>query len=565
MPPAPPAEAPALPAPPLALPADLVVRLAGHDDDGREPPAPEALEGAVGGQEHEGDEAEAVDGAEDVDGVVGAVDEREVDEHDQEQGVGDADGDGLSNHVEFVVGSNAFAADSDADDLAEAVAASARVLPVAGATKPALSAPPAEAMVPQLHAPGEEAEVDFGELMAVIAGEVTKLWLFSLRLSCSGRACHRIFATQAQEAFLAGHIDAFERLQGVPFRIRYDNLKPAVARVLLGRERIESERFVCFRSHYGFDAFYCRPGKDGAHEKGGVEGDVGFFRRNHLVPVPTADSLVGLNEAVRAGDEEDLGRIIEGRRATIRTEFAAEQAFLQPLPGEVFDATVQLSARVDQKSRVPVRQCRYSVPTRLIGRRVEVRLGAEELTIFDKGRLVARHDRLVHRGEESLVLDHYLEALVRKPGALASSAPLGTARASGAFSADHEAYWAAARRALGDKAGTRALIAALLLERSLPATAVRAAMRAGVALGSFTDELVALAEVVGAPQARDHPRWPWTVEIGTLLLVPVLDAAPPVEAIGVAARSMSQQSHIRITEEHYRRALEAIASVASAR
>ena len=353
-------------------------------------------------------------------------------------------------------------------------------------------APPPEAMVPQLHAPGEEAEVDFGELMAVIAGEVTKLWLFSLRLSCSGRACHRIFATQAQEAFLAGHIDAFERLQGVPFRIRYDNLKPAVARVLLGRERIESERFVCFRSHYGFDAFYCRPGKDGAHEKGGVEGDVGFFRRNHLVPVPTADSLVGLNELVRAGDEEDLGRIIEGRRATIRTEFAAEQAFLQPLPGEVFDATVQLSARVDQKSRVTVRQCRYSVPTRLIGRRVEVRLGAEELTIFDKGRLVARHDRLVHRGEESLVLDHYLEALVRKPGALASSAPLGTARASGAFSADHEAYWAAARRALGDKAGTRALIAALLLERSLPATAVRAAMRAGVALGSFTDELVAL-------------------------------------------------------------------------
>ena len=63
---------------------------------------------------------------------------------------------------------------------------------------------------------------------------------------------------------------------------------------------------------------------------------------------------------------------------------------------------------------------------------------------------------------------------------------------------------------------------------------------------------------------RDHPRWPWTVEIETLLLVPVLDAAPPVEAIGVAARSMSQQSHIRITEEHYRRALEAIASVASA-
>ena len=86
-----------------------------------------------------------------------------------------------------------------------------------------------------------------------------------------------------------------------------------------------------------------------------------------------------------------------------------------------------------------------------------------------------------------------------------------------------------------------------------------------VLYASVWRRVFALAQVVGEPQQRDHPRWPWTVEIETLLLVPVLDAAPPVEAIGVAARSMSQQSHIRITEDHYRRALEAIASVASAR
>ena len=65
------------------------------------------------------------------------------------------------------------------------------------------------------------------------------------------------------------------------------------------------------------------------------------------------------------------------------------------------------------------------------------------------------------------------------------------------------------------------------------------------------------------PEPHEHPRWPWTIAVEPLLVVPVLDAAPPVEAIGVAARSMSQQSHIRITEDHYRRALEAIASVAS--
>jgi hypothetical protein len=84
-----------------------------------------------------------------------------------------------------------------------------------------------------------------------------------------------------------------------------------------------------------------------------------------------------------------------------------------------------------------------------------------------------------------------------------------------------------------------------------------------VLYASVWRRVFALAEVTGEPRERDHPRWPWTVEIETLLLVPVLDAAPPVEAIGVAARSMSQQSHIRIGEEHYRRALEAIASVAA--
>ncbi len=107
-----------------------------------------------------------------------------------------------------------------------------------------------QVMVAQAHAPGEEAEVDFGEFRAVICGEVTKLWMFVLRLSHSGKAVHLAYANQAQESFLDGHVRAFDRLGGVPTgRIRYDNLKPAVIRVLLGRDRWENERFVALRSH----------------------------------------------------------------------------------------------------------------------------------------------------------------------------------------------------------------------------------------------------------------------------------------------------------------------------
>ena len=84
----------------------------------------------------------------------------------------------------------------------------------------------------------------------MIAGVLLKLWMFVMRLSCSGRAFHVAFATQAQEAFLEGHVLAFEYFGAVPGRVRYDNLKPAVVRVLRGRDRAESERFIALRSHY---------------------------------------------------------------------------------------------------------------------------------------------------------------------------------------------------------------------------------------------------------------------------------------------------------------------------
>ena len=108
---------------------------------------------------------------------------------------------------------------------------------------------------------------------------------------------HRAYSTQGQEAFLEGHQQAFEVLGGTPIdKIRYDNLKSAVSRVLFGRNRTESARWVAFRSHHGFDAFYCNPGVEGAHEKGGVEGEGGRFRRNHLVPVPVVATMAELND-----------------------------------------------------------------------------------------------------------------------------------------------------------------------------------------------------------------------------------------------------------------------------
>jgi len=368
-----------------------------------------------------------------------------------------------------------------------------------------------EVAVPQTHEPGAEAEVDFGEFYATVAGVWMKLWMFVMRLSHSGRAFHVAFATQAQEAFLQGHVLAFEHFGSVPGRIRYDNLKPAVVRVLKGRDRAESERFIALRSHYGFDPFYCRPGIEGAHEKGGVEGEIGRFRRTHLVPVPNVASLAELNALIAAGDRLDDTRVITGRPTTVAAAFAAELPALAPLPDEPFDPARLLSARVDTRARVAVRQCYYSVPARFAGRRLPVRLSATGVEVLDGASVVARHERAAGRYVEVLTLDHYLEVLKIKPGALPGATALAQAKACGAFTETHQRYWDATRRERGDQAGTRALIEVLLAHRTLPAPALITAMSKAVQAGTLDPQVV----LIDARRAADGHVAP-VIPIGAL-------------------------------------------------
>jgi hypothetical protein len=263
-----------------------------------------------------------------------------------------------------------------------------------------------------------------------------------------------------------------------------------VIRVLRGRDRAESERFIALRSHYGFDGFFCMPGREGAHEKGGVEGEIGRFRRRHLVPVPKVASLAELNELIAAGDRADDDRVITGRPVTVAAAFAAELPHLTRLPHEPFDAARLLDARVDGRARVPIRQCYYSVPVRYAGRRVPVRLSATRVEVLDGPRVVARHERAPGKYIEVLALDHYLEVLKIKPGALPGATALAQAKACGAFTLTHQRYWDAARRKRGDPAGTRALIEVLLAHRALPAAALIAAMGKAIEAGTLDPQVV---------------------------------------------------------------------------
>jgi transposase len=347
-----------------------------------------------------------------------------------------------------------------------------------------------EVFVPLCSEPGAEAEVDWGEATVVIAGVPTRVFLFLMRACFSGGCFVQAHTRATQQAFLEGHVAAFEFFGGAFGLVRYDNLKAAVAKVLKGRRRVESDRFVALRSHYLYESSFTRTGKEGAHEKGGVEGDVGRFRRTYLVPVPEVATLAALNDRLAAACISDLRRTIRGRRETVGEALAREACLLRSLPAEPFDSAEQATPRVDAKSLATVRQNQYSLPVRLAGLRVAARIGAREIVFCHDGREVARHARLHGRFGTSAQLDHYLELLALKPGALARSLALRQERERGAWPDCFDQLWHAIGQRVGASEAARQMVDVLLLCRELGPGQVELAVRGALAAGAHDGRAV---------------------------------------------------------------------------
>jgi len=135
---------------------------------------------------------------------------------------------------------------------------------------------------------GIEAEVDWGGCRAIIGGNETRLKFFCMRSKYSGRHFVRCYPCERQQALFDGHIRTFSFFGGVFPVLIYDNLTTAVQRILRGKKRDLQESYEKFRSYYNFAPVFCNPGQ--GHEKGGVEGLVGYARRNYMVPIPAEHS-----------------------------------------------------------------------------------------------------------------------------------------------------------------------------------------------------------------------------------------------------------------------------------
>jgi len=351
-----------------------------------------------------------------------------------------------------------------------------------------------ELFVPQSYAWGVEAQADWYDAVAELGGEEIALVVFTLRSMASGAAFHRAYRHATQQAFLEAQELAFHYFGGVFQRVRYDNLKAAVQRIVRGFRREETARFVAFRSHWRFQSEFCTPGE--GHEKGGVENEVGTFRRNHWVPIPQAADLADLNAQLLAACHQDEGRILAGRSQSIGAALLTERAHLLALATEDFDLAETSFPTVNASGCVKVRTNAYSVPA-AVGTTVQVKVRAATVEIWHQTRCLAVHERCYGRHQELLNLEHYLDVLEHKPGALAGSKPLEQWRRAGRWPASFDQLWQGLIERHGRQKGTKEMVELLQLGRKHGQEPLRTAVETALTAGC--QDRAAIQHLLEAP------------------------------------------------------------------
>jgi transposase len=266
---------------------------------------------------------------------------------------------------------------------------------------------------------GQEAEVDWGTATAIVGGEKVRLKFFCMRSKYSGKHFVRFYPCERQQAFFDAHIQAFHFFGGIFPVLIYDNLTTAVRKILQGKRRLEQESFSKFKAYYSFIARFCNA--DSGNEKGGVEGLVGFARRNYMVPVPEAESLEELNEKLLAECLSYGSHKMAGRSESVADLFEGEKDHLLDQPNIAFSNTRPGDARVDKYATVTVDKNRYSVPWKYAGRRLKTIVHVDRVEIFADGKRLAVHERLFGNNKWSLAPEHYLELIQQRPMSFASA------------------------------------------------------------------------------------------------------------------------------------------------
>ena len=280
----------------------------------------------------------------------------------------------------------------------------------------ATEGPGKEVMFPQKHYPGKLCASDFtrmGSLDITIGGDLFDHLLYHFVLTYSNWEDASICFSESYESLSFGFQNALWCLGGVPQRHRTDSLSSAVNN--LSQTEEFTRRYEGLLSHYGMEGERTQGGE--AHENGDVEQSHHRFKR----AVDQALMLRGNRDFVdRAAYESFLRETLTYRNAGRHARLKEEMAVLRELPARRLEDARKFHPTVGPSSTIRVQHNVYSVHSRLIREKVEVRLYADYLDVWYAQRRVDRLPRL--RGEDKHRIDyrHIIEWLVRKPGAFAN-------------------------------------------------------------------------------------------------------------------------------------------------
>ena len=350
------------------------------------------------------------------------------------------------------------------------------------------------AFIPLAHDPGESIEVDWGEAVVTLAGVEVTAQLLCVRLRWSGMPVVIAYPTQRQEAMFDGIRRSLELLGGVPRRMTLDNLKQAVKRILEGRNREEQDAFLRFRTYYLIDSNFCNPAS--GNEKGSVENLVGLAQRYIVGPHREARTWGELNEILWERCLEYARRVPQGSTHSILERWEHEKKFLRPLPARPFDCCKVVLVTSNKVSCVTFETCRYSVPVQYANRPLQVRAYWDRIDIYAGLEKIASHPRCYERNREILDLDHYLELLQAKPGALEQAKPFRMAQLPPVYQQFRAEMLAQGR-------SDREFIEILMLHRTYSVSEVSSALER--ALTQRTACYAAVMQLLGTPPNLDLP------------------------------------------------------------
>lgn len=279
-----------------------------------------------------------------------------------------------------------------------------------------------EVAIPLEFDPGTDAQGDWGEALIYVEGKPVTAQIFCMKLSYSGKSFVMAFPTQRQEVFFEGQRRAFEWFEGVPGRVSYDNLTTAVMKVLKGRNRIEQNAFIAFRSHYLFESHFATPATP--REQGRVENLVGYMRRNYFVPAPRVSSYEELNHMLLERLHKDDDRLSPGKDITIGEAWEAEKSKLLPLPSFPYRCCISRAVKANHYSLVSFDGNRYSVPVEYQSSKLILHAYTWKIEVGCGDRIIATHRRSYGKKQDVMEIEHYLPLLLKRPGAFPYAKPV---------------------------------------------------------------------------------------------------------------------------------------------